>query len=440
MRTSRSIKLINMRRSFSLISFVLFCGLVVFFFIVSCQEEGSAPIIGQPKVSKTYIHGATVEARILYDGDSEITSCGFCWNKTGYASSDFTCAEAELIDDRILINLDTLKEGTRYYVWPFARNEISVTYGSSAYFVTTTVKIPQIATYGAFKVTHNAVMINACLYEDNGFNTFEKGVCWSTGPNPTLEDTKTSVDLNGFGSFMVAATGLDPSTVYYFRAFATNAAGTAYGSIVSYRTLDGSVTDRDGFVYSTVRLGNQEWMASNLRSTYFSNGESIPKTGTETKNIEGEVNPVYQWPYQGHEDHPELLEDDGRLYTWYAVTDNRKLCPDGWHIPSLDEWNELLYQIGGDKPYSPDLRSFSYRPDPLNPELTEAGFRAHLAGFRNASGLFQSGHNYGTYWWSSTSISDENAYSVFCSPSDNDPVNIREKSKKNGYSVRCVKD
>lgn len=424
----------------SLLSF-FWSSLFVLLVAVSCTKEGGPPILGTPEVSNVYIHGGTVEAEILYDGGLEIITCGFCWNTTGYSSGIYSCTEASLIDGKFKVRLDTLREGTRYFVWPYAGNKKAVSYGwRMASFITTTVKVPQIGTSGAFKVTHNAVMINACLYEDNSFNTFETGVCWSTGPNPTLEDSKTSVDLKRFGSFMVTVTGLDPSTVYYFRAYATNPAGTAYGSIVSNRTLDGSVTDRDGFVYSTIRLGNQEWMASNLRSTYFSNGERIPKTGIETLNIESDINPVYQWPYQGHEDHPELLEDDGRLYTWYAVTDSRKLCPEGWHIPSLDEWNELLYHIGGDEPYSSDLRKFSYRPDPINPELTEAGFRAQLAGFRNASGLFQSGHNYGTYWWSSTSISDENAYSVFSSPSDNDPVNIREKSMKNGYSVRCVKD
>ncbi len=431
-----------MKASFVLISSMIFCGSVIFFSAVSCSKEGTPPILGGAKVSSVYIHGGKVEAEILYDGGLEITTCGFCWNTTGYASGKYTCEEAEYINGKFSLFLDTLREGTRYFVWPFAGNKKAVSYGwRMASFVTSTVKIPHIATYGAFKVTHDAVMINACLYEDNSLNTIETGVCWSTGLNPTVDDSKKSVDLNGFGSFLVTVTGLDPSTVYNFRAYATNSAGTAYGSNVSYRTMDGSVSDYDGFEYSTIRLGNQEWMASNLRATYFSNGESIPKTGTETKNIEGEVNPVYQWPYQGHEDHPEHLEDDGRLYTWYAVTDSRKLCPEGWHIPTLDEWNELLHHIGGDNPYSSDLRRFSYGPDPLNPELTEAGFRAQLAGFRNASGLFQSGYNYGTYWWSSTTgASDENGIAVFCGPSENDPVDKREKTKKNGYSVRCVKD
>lgn len=415
--------------------------MMIFLLTASCTKEGTPPILGEPKVSNVYIHGGTVEAKILYDGGQEITSCGFCWNTTGYASGNYSCAESSMIDGKFQLKLDTLREGTKYFVWPYAANKKAVSYGwRMASFVTTTVKLPHIATYGAREVTHNSVSMNACLYEDNSYNTLETGICWSTHPNPTLEDSRTPYDIMGTGAFSVLVTGLDPSTIYYFRAFATNSAGTAYGSILSYRTLDGSVTDYDGFEYSTVRLGNQEWMASNLRTTSFSNGERIPKTGIETLNIESESNPVYQWPYQGHEDHPKLLVDDGRLYTWYTVTDSRKLCPEGWHVPSIDEWNELLFHIGGDNPYSTDLRRFSYTTDPLNPEVSEGSFRAQLAGFRNASGLFQSGYNYGTYWWSSTAASGDIGYAVFCGPSENDPVSIREKSKKDGFSVRCVKD
>lgn len=430
-----------MRKAFFRSSSIFYSGLIILFTAAACRKEGSAPILGKPKVSQTYIHGATVEAEILYDGGTDITTCGFCWNTTGYASDDHTCAETGQVNGKLMFKPDTLRENTRYYIWAFAGNNKAVGFGSSTPFRTKAIRVPYVATYPAAMLTHNTVKINACLYEDNSFSTIERGICWSTSPNPSLEDSERKADVTSMPSYTVVISGLNPSTVYFFRAYATNSAGTGYGEIVSYRTLDGSVTDYDGFEYSTVRLGNQEWMASNLRTTSFSNGERIPKTGTETKNIEDELNPVYQWPYQYHEEHPELLEDDGRLYTWYAVNDSRKLCPEGWHIPSLDEWNEMLHHIGGDNPKTTDLRRFSYTTDPLNPDVTEGSFRAQLAGFRNASGLFQSGFNYGTYWWSSTTgASNENGFAVFCSPSENDPASIREKSKKDGYSVRCIKD
>ena len=101
------------------------------------------------------------------------------------------------------------------------------------------------------------------------------------------------------------------------------------------KEVDYSLQDIDGNVYdNTVTIGTQIWMTENLRTTRYSNGDSI---GTTTLDISGESTPKYQWAYDGNESNVATY---GRLYTWYAVTDSRNVCPVGWHVPSDAEWTE----------------------------------------------------------------------------------------------------
>ena len=92
-----------------------------------------------------------------------------------------------------------------------------------------------------------------------------------------------------------------------------------------------TVTDIDGNVYQTVQIGDQFWMAENLKVTHYQNGDEIPCN-------------VYN-------DDPSNAAIYGRLYNWYAVDDERGICPEGWHVPSDDEadseWQILVDYLGG---------------------------------------------------------------------------------------------
>ncbi|HNY53517.1 MAG TPA: hypothetical protein PK727_08425 [Bacteroidales bacterium] len=96
-----------MRRSIFSSSSILYCGLIFLFSATACRKEGYPPIVGEPKVSQIYVHGAKVEAEILSDGGIDITTCGFCWNTTGYASDDHTCAETGQINGQIMFMLSS---------------------------------------------------------------------------------------------------------------------------------------------------------------------------------------------------------------------------------------------------------------------------------------------------------------------------------------------
>lgn len=414
-------------------------GVLILLLITSCDNYIKPPYTSNTSISDITTIGATAKSRIIWDGDSDIKECGFCWNTTGYPTRADFYIEADEVNERFSAKLKDLSGGTKYYVRSYAINKADIFYGEVKIFTTIANKLPAVYSPYISQVSHNSVTCSGgSITYENTYNVFSKGICWSTSKNPTINDPL--VDLgSGFGSIGYKIEGLMPSTVYYFRAYATNVVGITYGSNMVAKTFDGYTTDFEGNVYSTIRLGKQEWMNRNLETRYFSNGDIIRTTGTPTLNIEQEDKPVYQWPFLGFDYH---LDDDGRLYTWYTVADSRKICPDGWHLPSIDEWNELLVHLGGDVlTYGELKRNFNFNwESQLNIGATEGSFGAQLSGFRTITGQFQYGSNYGTYWWSASEASSDNGYSIYCGKSDIEKVMQAQNNKKNGYSVRCVKD
>ena len=104
------------------------------------------------------------------------------------------------------------------------------------------------------------------------------------------------------------------------------------------------VKDIEGNTYKTVQIGTQTWMAENLKTTKYSNGNIIGTTNPPNKKIIGEQFPKYQWPVNGDENNTPIY---GRLYTWHAATDERGVCPNGWHLPSRNDWLNLVDYLGG---------------------------------------------------------------------------------------------
>ena len=97
------------------------------------------------------------------------------------------------------------------------------------------------------------------------------------------------------------------------------------------------VTDFDGNNYTTVIIGNQEWIGENLRASHYSNGEII----SNITNINQWSNlTTGAWAHYNND--IQFENPYGKLYNWYAVVDTRNICPSGWHVPSDNDWNELI--------------------------------------------------------------------------------------------------
>ncbi len=189
-----------------------------------------------------------------------------------------------------------------------------------------------VTTFPAFFISSTAATLGLNVESDGGAHIIDCGLYISNS-----EDPETTGQRILFGSdtgfFAGQITGLLPDVSYYIKAFAKNEKGESLGNLVVAVT-PGTIKDYDNNVYNTVKIDNQLWMAENLKTTSYRNGDPIGTTTPATADITGESEPKYQWAYDGNESNAAVY---GRLYTGYAVTDSRGICPTGWHIPTEAE-------------------------------------------------------------------------------------------------------
>ena len=181
----------------------------------------------------------------------------------------------------------------------------------------------------------------------------------------------------------------------------------------------GTLTDtRDGKTYKTVTIGDQTWMAENLNYA-----DSV-----KTPSLKGK-----SWCYDGVAGYCEKY---GRLYTWAAA---KTVCPEGWHLPSYDEWNTLFTAVGGSSTAGAKLKSQTgwAAYDGITNE-DSFGFSALPAGLRSLNGLCNYEGN-SAFFWSSTEYGSYDAYHMYLYYY-RDYATLGYNAKDLEKSVRCVKD
>ena len=199
-----------------------------------------------------------------------------------------------------------------------------------------------------------------------------------------------------------------------------------------------TITDIDGNSYETVKIGEQVWMKENLKTTSYANGEIIPTTHPYTLDISDETAPKYQWAYNEDESNVKVY---GRLYTWYTVTDSRKVCPQGWHVPSLKEWKTLFEYLGGGNEAANKLKEAGAEHwKGLSTNATnESGFSALPAGSRWLYGKFVQLGEFGHYW-SGDAYQEGIAFRILLRNNNSIDKQFGAADAKNGWPVRCIKD
>ena len=189
----------------------------------------------------------------------------------------------------------------------------------------------------------------------------------------------------------------------------------------------------------TVTIGKQVWMLENLNVATFKNGVEIPKAQDESAWIKALNNQQPAWCYYYND--KKNGDKFGKLYNWYAVVDNNGLCPQGWHVPSDDEWYVLTDYLGGSQIAGGKMKEVGVTNwNSPNIESTNLSLFTGLpGGYRDGNGDYNDIGNYG-YWWSSTEV---NTYGPFFRRLDYDNGSAyrnNNASKDYGFSVRCIRD
>jgi uncharacterized protein (TIGR02145 family) len=236
---------------------------------------------------------------------------------------------------------------------------------------------------------------------------------------------------------------LDSSHQFY--QFTPDSEREFYHMTYTYNTSEETVTDIDGNVYQTVQIGNQIWMAENLKVTHYRNGDAIPYV---TDNWFELTTGAYS--YYGHDS--TNVEIYGMLYNWHAVDDARGLAPEGWHVPTDEEIMELEMYLGMEESEAngagfrgtnegsklaggSDLWNSSNLID--DTEFGSSGFNLLPGGYHADEWTYYLGY-YCTFW-SSIEVTSSSAWTRRVEYTRKD-VKRDDYDKHFGYSVRCVKD
>jgi uncharacterized protein (TIGR02145 family) len=262
---------------------------------------------------------------------------------------------------------------TEYHVRSYATNSAGTTYGDDMTFTTEPIVI---TTEPVTEIASNSGTSGGTIDGNGGTSILARGLVWSKSPDPTIDIAYKTEDGTGTGNFTGLMTTLVPNTTYYLRAYVSNSATTTYGSQISFITEE--LADFDGNIYPAVQIGSQVWMAENLKTTKLNDGTEIPNIPSVIEWA-GLETPVYDYYMQDQEVNGSIY---GPLYNWYTVNTGL-VCPTGWHVPSVDEWNSLIQFLGEDVAGNKLRETGTIHWSPPNADATnEFGFTALPGGFR----------------------------------------------------------
>jgi uncharacterized protein (TIGR02145 family) len=206
-----------------------------------------------------------------------------------------------------------------------------------------------------------------------------------------------------------------------------------FGSIYINITAQ-TVSDYDGNVYTTVTIGNQQWLVENLKVTHFRNGDPIPLV-TDSAAWTQLNTGAYCW----YNNNIENKATYGALYNWFTTIDERKIAPQGWHVPTEAEWVELIEYLGGYEIAGGKMKeSGTTHWFPPNTGATNSsGFTGLPGGVRLVQGF--GGMEIVGDWWSCTYDAGEIAHARSLYYKDTLAYDAKGPCIY-GYSIRCLKD
>ena len=401
------------------------------------------PVVSTSSVSNITRTSLNSGGIVTSDGGAIIIAKGVCWSKNQNPTISDNKSNEGPEKGSFSSSIIDLIPGYNYFVRAYATNSVGTSYGNEIN-ATTLVSLPTITTNGVNEIYFSGATIGYNITDDGGTSVTDHGLCWSTNQNPTLSDSKT-INAAGTGSWVSTMARLTPGATYHVRAFATNSDGTAYGNDVTVVLLkngtEAPVTDVEGNVYKTVRLGTQVWMAENLRVTKFQNGSPIPNI-EDSASWANSASAGYCWFLN---DSTKYKSSYGPIYNGYCVTDSRNISPNGWHIPSNNEWITLInYVQAADYGCGPIKEAGTLHWLSSNIIATNStGFTALPIAYRDKIGSFCRDSELGKncYFWSSTVDDTLGLYMIGIGYENYNIGPLRDiYNSRFGMAIRCIKD
>jgi len=348
-----------------------------------------------------------------------------CWSKSAMPTvSNNTIAVTERTHSNTVPfsnsyqnTFQNLDEGTTYYVRAFCTNGISLAYSDQLTFTTAN----PINIFSLNALGFSDASISSSITDINVAEITAVGICWSENQLPTVADGKKEQAYTG-AIYTSDLYQLNPATTYYMRAYITTTVKTIYSPQIILRTYKGTVTDIDGNLYYTVQIGNQEWMAGNLRTTRFNNGTTIQYVANYNQWVNSVNSQIPVYCYYADQSSNNVTY--GKLYPSYVARASN-IAPVGWHVPSVAEWETLFAGNSVSELWDNGLN--------VNGNLHKLALSAGGQWDNGYSDLGQKGY----FWASDPSVGLSWPYSTIVTPGS---TLITMNHPGNGYSIRCVKN
>lgn len=407
-----------------------------------CKKEKKEVFATVTTTAATGITGsaAVTGGNITNTGNSAISQSGIVYATHATPTLTDSLRNNTSGGNTFTINLTALNANTVYYARAFAINATGTAYGNQVTF-TTSAGLATVTTtpVGAISASAATAPSGGTIVNTGGAAITASGVCWSTKPHPTVTNNVTNDQLTN-NSFTSTMSLLAANTTYYYRAYATNSYGTAYGNELTFNSgSTATVTDIDGNVYNTVTINGQTWMTENLRVTHYQNGDPIQNafnnSGFDWSNSTTGVYTIVNGD-------TTTLRTYGLLYSLTAVDDTRSIAPAGWHVATQTDWNNLEVSEGM---AAADTAGY-YFPNKgtIAPKLLTggtSGINLQLAGRWHYTAYDYFGIR--AYYWTSTEIqAGVNRFRLIYGPADPNYPGISHDYDFAGeaFAVRCVKN
>lgn len=289
---------------------------------------------------------------------------------------------------------------------------------------------PSAPSIGSAEISNVKYTKASCYVEISnwgGVETVEQGIILSINNNKIDEGDSVIKCRNISSSFTIELSSLIDGQKYYVFSFAENVIGKSYGAVTEFETdpIPKTVTDFEGNIYNTVRIGDQVWTVENLKVSRYNNGDLI-----------NELESDYLWEYcnstggycylNNDEENNELY---GKLYNYYTLIDSRGICPDGWRLPKVEDFNTLVETV--------DYQGKTLKSDEeyLWGEYygtNKYGFSARPSGYRLFFGYFL---ERSACYWLNESIDNTAALFYINEEHEIDPT---YSGKNHGASIRLI--